>query len=389
MTAPSPFRQSRTNRPMPIRETAMKLTRRNALLTLGSTLAVPYVRPSWAQAGTVNVYNWSDYIGETTIADFEAETGIGVVYDLYASSEEMQAKMLAGSTGYDVVVMAGISLPSFVQAGVYQKLDRARLTGWSNLDPEILKIVEGFDPGNEYSVPYMWGSVGITYNLDMVRERLPDADLESLDTLFKPENAAKLADCGISILDSPTDIGFMVLSYLGIDPNTAGPAEYQKMAEAFAPIRDYIATFDNANYLTAIPNGEVCAVNNWSGDYGVAKARAAEAGIEMNLAYFVPKTGAPAWFDLLCMPSDAPNTDNAYLFIDYLLRPEVIAACTNYTGYANANKAATPFIDPAVASDPAVYPDATTLARMYTPTPQTEEQDREITRIWATIKSGG
>lgn len=367
----------------------MTLTRRNALLTLGSTLAIPYIRPSWAQAGTVNVYNWSDYIGETTISDFEAETGIGVVYDLYASSEEMQAKMLAGSTGYDVVVMAGISLPSFVQAGVYQKLDRARLTGWSNLDPEILKVVEGFDPGNEYSIPYMWGSVGITYNLDMVKERLPDADLASLDTLFKPENAAKLADCGISILDSPTDIGFMVLSYLGIDPNTAGPAEYQKMAEAFAPIRDYIATFDNANYLTAIPNGEVCAVNNWSGDYGVAKARAAEAGIEMNLAYHVPKTGAPAWFDLLCMPSDAPNADNAYLFMDYLLRPEVIAACTNYTGYANANKAATPLVDPAIAADPAVYPDETTLARMYTPTPQTEEQDREITRIWATIKSGG
>ena len=367
----------------------MKLTRRNALLTLGSTLAIPYVRPSWAQAGTVNVYNWSDYIGETTVADFEAETGIGVVYDLYSSAEEMQAKMLAGSTGYDVVVMAGLSLPQFVAAGVYQKLDRTRLTGWSNLDPEILEIVEGFDPGNEYSVPYMWGSVGVTYNLDMVKERLPDADLESLDTLFKPENAAKLADCGISILDSPTDIGFMVMSYLGIDPNTAGPAEYQKMAEAFAPIREYIATFDNANYLTAIPNGEVCAVNNWSGDYGVAKARAAEAGIEMNLAYYVPKTGAPAWFDLLCLPSDAPNTDNAYTFVDYLLRPEVIAACSNYTGYANANQAATPFVDPAIAADPAVYPDEATLARMYTPAPQSEEQDREITRIWATIKSGG
>ena len=312
-----------------------------------------------------------------------------MVYDLYASAEEMQAKMLAGSTGYDVVVMAGLSLPQFVKAGVYQKLDRSRLSGWSNLDPAILKIVEGFDPGNEYGVPYMWGSVGITYNLDMVRERLPDANLASLDTLFKPENAAKLADCGISILDSPTDIGFMVLSYLGIDPNTAGPAEYARMAEAFAPIRDHIATFDNANYLTAIPNGELCAVNNWSGDYGVAKARAAEAGIEMDLAYFVPETGAPAWFDLLCLPSDAPNTDNAYAFVDYLLRPEVIAACTNYTGYANANKAATPLVDPSIAGDPAVYPDEATLARMYTPAPQTEEQDREITRIWATIKSGG
>lgn len=366
----------------------MKLTRRTTLSALGAALAAPYVRPSWAQAGKLNIYNWSDYIGETTIADFEAETGIGVVYDLYASAEEMQAKMLAGSTGYDVVDMAGLSLPQFVKAGVYQKLDRARLSNWGNLDPEILKIVEGFDPGNEYGMPYMWGSVGFTYNVGMVRERLPDADLGSLDTIFKPENAAKLADCGISILDSPTDIGFMVMSYLGIDPNTAGPAEYEKMAEAFKPIRQYIATFDNSNYLTALPNGEICVANTWSGDYGVAKARAAEAGIDIDLQYFVPKTGAPAWFDVFCIPADAANVDNAYLFLDYMLRPEVIAACTDYTGYANANKAATPLVDESIRTDPAVYPDAETLSRMYTPKPQTEEQDRDITRAWAQIKAG-
>jgi putrescine transport system substrate-binding protein len=366
----------------------MNLKRRSALALMGSALATPYVRPSWAQAGTVNVYNWSDYIGETTVADFEAETGIGVVYDLYASAEEMQAKMLAGSTGYDAVVMAGLSLPQFITAGIYDKLDRSKLTGWGNLDPEILRVVEGYDPGNLYGVPYMWGSVGFTFNLDMIKERLPDADLESLDTIFKPENAEKLADCGLSILDSPTDIGFMVLSYLGIDPGTAGPEEYRKMADVFAGIRPNIATFDNSNYLTAIPNGELCAVNSWSGDYGVAKARAAEAGIEMNLAYYVPNTGAPAWFDMLCIPADAPNKENAYRFIDYLLRPEVIAACTNYIGYANANKAATPYLDPAIAADPAVYPDEETLGRMYTTQPQTEEQDREITRIWAEIKAG-
>jgi putrescine transport system substrate-binding protein len=366
----------------------MKLTRRTALSALGAALATPYVRPSWAAAGTVNIYNWSDYIGETTIADFEKETGIGAFYDLYASSEEMQAKILAGSSGYDVVIMAGLSLSQFVTAGVYEKLDRSKLTGWGNLDPEILKIVEGFDPGNEYGVPYMWGSVGIAYNVDMVKERLPDADLNSLDTIFKPENAAKLADCGISILDSPTDIGFMALSYLGLDPNTAGPAEYAKMAEAFAPIRQYIATFDNSNYLSALPNGELCVANSWSGDYGVAKARAAEAGIDINLQYFVPKTGAPAWFDMWCIPADAKNKDNAYTFIDYMLRPEVIAACTDYTGYANANKAATPLVDESIRNDPAVYPDEETLSRMYTPKPQSEEQDRDITRAFAQIKAG-
>jgi putrescine transport system substrate-binding protein len=234
----------------------------------------------------------------------------------------------------------------------------------------------------------MWGSVGIAYNMAMVRERLPDADLSSLDTIFKPENAAKLADCGISILDSPTDIGFMVMSYLGLDPNTAGPAEYQKMAEAFAPIREYIATFDNNNYTTGLPNGELCVANSWSGEYGVAKARAAEAGIDIDLQYFVPKTGAPAWFDFWCMPVDAQNKDNGYLFMDYLLRPEVIAACTDFTGYANSNKAATPLVSEEIRNDPAVYPDAETLSRMYTPAPQSEEQDRDITRAWAQIKAG-
>lgn len=368
----------------------MRLTRRGTLAGLGATVvAAPYVQPSWAQSGRVNVYNWADYIGETTIADFEAETGIRVVYDLYASAEEMQAKLLAGSSGYDVVLMAGLSLERFITAGVYQKVDRAKLPNWSKLDPAILDVLAGFDPGNQYGVPYMWGSVGFTWNVEMVRERIGDADLADLGTLLNPENAAKLADCGISLLDSPTDLGFMVLSYLGLDPNTAGPAEYAKMAEALAAIRPYVATFDNGNYLNTLPTGDICVANNWSGDYGVAKARAAEAGLEVDLAYFVPKTGSPAWFDTWCIPTDAANVDPAHAFIDYLLRPEVIAACTDYTGYANANAAATALVDPSIASDPAVYPDAETMARLYTPRTQTEEQDREITRIWTQIKAGG
>lgn len=367
----------------------MRLNRRQALIGASAALAMPWVRPSYAQAGVVNVYNWSDYIGETTLADFTAETGIEVVYDLYASAEEMQAKLLAGATGYDVVLHAGQGLPRSVKAGVLQKIDRSKLTGFGNLDPGILKVVEGYDPGNEYGVPYMWGSVGLTFNLDMVKERLPNADLESMDIILKPENAKLLADCGISLLDSPNDIGFMILSYLGVDPNKAGPAEWAMMVEAVKPVREYIATFDNANYLTAIPNGELCAVNNWSGDYGVAKARAAEAGIDMNLGYFIPKTGVPAWFDLWAIPADAGNIDNAHRFIDYLLRPEVVAACTNFTGYANANAAAMAFVDPAIAADPAVYPDAAARARMYTPLPQTPEQESDMNRAWTEIKTGG
>lgn len=368
----------------------MTLSRRSTLIGIGGALAAPVVRPSWAQAGTVKVYNWSDYIGETTLADFEAETGIRVIYDIYASAEEMQAKMLAGSTGYDVVLMAAISMERFIQAGVYQKLDRAKLTNWDNLDADILKIVAGYDPGNQYALPYMWGSVGFTFNLDLVRERLgEDADLEDLGTLLNPENAAKLADCGISLLDSPTDIGYMVLSYLGIDPGSAGPEEYAKMAEALKPIRPYVTVFDNGNYLNTLPTGDICVANSWSGDYSVAAARAEEAGLEVNLAYYVPRTGSPAWFDTWCVPSDAGSVDNAHTFMNYLLRPEVIAACTDYTGYANANAAATPLVDPAIASDPAIYPDDATMARLYTTRTQTEEQDRAIFRTWTEIKAGG
>ena len=367
----------------------MRLNRRQALIGASATLAMPWVRPSWAQGGSVNVYNWSDYIGETTLEDFASETGIEVVYDLYASAEEMQAKLLAGSTGYDVVLHSGQGMPRSVKAGVLQKIDKTKLTGLGNLDPELMKIVEGYDPGNEYSVPYMWGSVGITYNLDMVKERLPNANLNSMETLLNPENAAALADCGISLLDSPNDIGFMILSYLGVDPNKAGPAEWAMMVEAVKPIREYISTFDNANYLTTLPNQELCVANTWSGDYGVAKARAAEAGIERNLGYFIPETGAPAWFDLWAIPVDAANVDNAHRFLDFMLRPEVIAACTNFTGYASLNKAAMPFVDPAIAADPAVYPDAAAMARLYTPIPQTAEQESDLNRAWTEIKTGG
>lgn len=364
------------------------MTRRTALTLIGATaLSAPFIRRARAE-GTLNVYNWADYIGETTIEDFQNATGIAVTYDNYSSAEEMQAKMLAGSTGYDVVVMAGMSLPNFLKANIYEKLDRSKLPNWANLDPAILKICEGWDPGNAHAVPYMWGSVGMTYNLDMVKERLPDADLQSLDTLFKPENAAKLADCGISVLDSPTDIMLMVLKYIGKDPNKATEADYRAAAEVFKPIRQYIKTFDNQNYLNAIPNKELCVINNWSGDYATAMTRAKEAGVDINLAYYVPKTGAPAWCDTMCIPTDAASKDNAYKFINYMLEPEVAAKCSNFTNYANGNAKSKPFLDPAVANNPAVYPDAETMSRLYTPQAQTEEQERVLTRVWTDVKSG-
>lgn len=364
------------------------MNRRKALTLIGATvLAAPFVRRARAEDQTLNVYNWADYIGETTIEDFQSQTGIAVSYDTYSSAEEMQAKMMAGKSGYDVVNQAGLSLPGFIQAGIYEKLDRTKLPSWSNLDPEVLRIVSSWDPSNEYGMPYMWGSVGFTYNLDMVKERLPNADLESMDTLFKPENAAKLADCGISVLDSPTDILLMVLKYMGIDPDNATEADIKKTADVFKPIRQYIRTFDNTNYLNAIPNKELCLINNWSGDYSTASNRAKEAGVEINLGYFVPKTGAPAWVDCMCVPSDATHKENAYKFLEYMLQPEVVAKCSNLTNYANGNLASKPFIKPEILANPAVYPDAAVMKRLWAPAPFTPDQERALTRVWSDIKA--
>ncbi len=366
----------------------IKLTRRSALTLIGGTLAMPYVSRARAE-GTVNIYFWADFIGETTIEDFEKATGISATFDTYSSAEEMQAKMLAGSTGYDVVDMAGIEMPRFIQAKIYDKLDKTKLPGWSNLDPEVLRILSGWDPGNEYAIPYMWGSVGFTFNVDMVKERIPDADMTSMDLIFKPENAAKLADCGISILDSPTDIMLMVLKYIGKDGDTTNVEDYKAVVEAFKPIREHIRTFDNTNYLNAIPNKELCVINTWSGDYSTAKARAEEAGVkDLNLAYFVPKTGAPAWCDCLCIPSDAQNKENAYKFLEFMLQPEVVAKCTNFTNYANGNLASKKFIDPAILANPAVYPDEAIMKLLWAPKAFNDEQMQGYTRAWTEIKAG-
>lgn len=365
------------------------LNRRAAMAGLaGTAIAMPHIRRAHAEDKMLNVYNWADYIGETTIEDFQKASGIAVTYDTYSSAEEMQAKMLAGSTGYDLVMQSGLGMPEMQKAGIYDTLDRSKLPGWGNLNPEILRINAGYDPGNSSGVPYMWGSVGFTYNLDLVKARLPGADLESLDTIFKPENAAKLADCGISILDSQTDVVPMLLKYLGLDGDTQNIADYDKVAALFKTIREHVRTFDNTNYLNAIPNGELCAINNWSGDYSTAKTRAEEAGVTINLAYFVPKTGSPAWSDNWCIPKDAKNKDNAYVFLEYMLQPEVAAKCTNFTNYANANLKANAFIDPAVLANPAIYPDEATMQRLWAPKPFSPEQDRALTRMWQTIKTG-
>lgn len=351
-------------------------------------LALVASAASAAEEKVLHVYNWVDYIGETTIADFEAETGIKVVYDTYDASETVDAKLLAGSSGYDVLIHAGSFMPKLVEAGIFAPIDKSKLSNYGNLDPEILGILENWDPENTYGVPYMWGTTGVTYNVDMVRERLPDADLGSLDILFKEENISKLADCGISMLESPIDVIPMTLSYLGLDPNSDQKGDFDQVVETFRPIRQYIKVFDSANYLNALPNSELCLAVTWSGDYAVAASRAEEAGINVNLEYHIPETGVPAWFDVWLIPADAPHPENAHIWLDYMLRPEVIAAATNYTWYANANKAAAEFVDPDILGDPAVYPDDEVMGRMWTTKTLSQRAQRTRTRAWSKIKTG-
>ncbi|MGF7158956.1 putrescine transport system substrate-binding protein [Rhodoligotrophos appendicifer] len=355
---------------------------------MGMVIGLGFAPASAQEEKVVNVYNWADYIGETTLKDFEEATGIKVVYDTYDASETVDAKLLAGRSGYDVVLHSSSFIPRLIQAGIVQKLDKAALTGWSHLDPELIQKMEAWDPGNQYAVPYMWGTAGVTYNTDMVSERIKDAPYNSLDMLFKEEYSSKLADCGISILDSPTDIVPMVLSYLGKDPQSENPEDFDAVVAAFQPIRKYIKTFDSANYLNALPNKELCMVFNWSGDYATATQRAEDAKVEINLAYYVPSTGSPAWFDAWIVPADAPHAENAMKFINFLLDPKAIADATNFTYYANANKDAVEFVNKDILNDPAVYPTPELMKRLWNPHIYSQKGQRALTRAWSRIKTG-
>lgn len=364
----------------------MKFTTRKTRL-FAAALSLCLCLPASAER-ILHVYNWVDYIGENTIADFEKETGIKVFYDNYDAAETVDAKLLAGSSGYDIVLHAGSYIPRLIQAGVLSEIDKSKIANYGNYNPVILKTIETWDPGNRHSVPYTWGTVGVTYNLDMVRERIPDAPLNSMEMLFNPEYAAKLADCGISVLESPRDMIPMALAYLGLDPNSMSKDDYDKVVELFKPVREHIKTFDSSNYLNALPNKELCMVFNWSGDYATATARAAEAGVDINLAYYIPDSGSGAWFDVWVIPEDAKNKEDALLFLEYMSRPEVIADVTNYVYYGNANQAANAFVAKEILADPAIYPDDKVLSKLWTTATLTPKAERAHTRAWTKIKTG-
>jgi putrescine transport system substrate-binding protein len=340
-----------------------------------------------AEAKILNVFTWTDYIAPNTIADFEKEYGIEVNYDTYDSTEMAEARLLAGRTGYDVVVHAERYAARLIPIGVYQPLDRTRLTNWGNLDPWVLKTLESADPGNRYGVPYLWGTTGFTYNVKMIRERMPDAPVESGDMIFKPQVARHFADCGITFLDEPTDVIPMAMRYLGHDPNSLDPADLAEVEAMLKSVRPYIRYFSSAKMLIDLPNEEVCIAMSWSGDYAQAMARAREAGRPVQLAYTPPREGTLAWFDLWFIPADAPHPGNAHLFLNYLLRPEVIAAISNETRYAAPNPKAMPLLLPEVRDDPAIYPPEEIRRRLYKGTLQSPKAERLRSRLWSRVKT--
>jgi putrescine transport system substrate-binding protein len=358
-----------------------------ALLVALCLLILP-ATPTLAQDRVVHVYNWSDYIDPKVLSAFTAETGIKVVYDTYDTNEILETKLLAGKSGYDVVAPSGPFLQRLVKAGVFQPLDRAKLPHLKNAWPEIATRLAVFDPGNRHAVDYMWGTTGIGMNLAKVRERLGDAPLDSWDLVLKPENAAKLKDCGIHMLDAPEDILPGVLKWLGLDPDSKREADLQKAGEALSKVRPSIRKFHSSEYINALANGDICVAVGYSGDVLQARKRAREARNGVEIAYAIPREGALMWFDALAIPADAPHPAEAHAFIDYLLRPEVAAANSNAVSYASGNLPAKALVRPDILNDPSIYPDEAVFARLFTNTAYDERTQRVVTRLWTRLRTG-
>jgi putrescine transport system substrate-binding protein len=335
----------------------------------------------------LHIYNWADYMGKDTIAQFETATGLRVVYDTYDADETLEAKMMAGDSGYDVVSTSTDYFSRQIKAGIYRPLDKSLLPNWKNLDPHILAFEARADPGNRYAMPYLRHVNGFAYNVDMVRARMPDAPVDSLDLIFKPEIIRRFADCGVTFLDSAEDVLQLALNYLHLDPNTTNPEDYRQAERLLLSVRPYIRAFDSTEYLNGLANGEFCISMSWSGDYATSRARAKAAGVDVHLAFTIPKEGANASFDALLIPADAPHPIAAHKFLNFILEPQVIAAITNDIHYANDNAAADAYVDPQILHDPAVYPPPAVQARLYQSTEVAPALERLRTRTWTRIKT--
>ncbi len=357
----------------------------------GAALALAWVctSPVLAEEKTLNLYIWSDYLAPDTIANFTKETGIKVNIDNYDSSEMLEAKLLAGGSGYDVVVPNGPVLGRFIKAGIVQPLDKTKLTNIDTQDPNIAKRAAVQDPGNQFAMVYMWGTSGLGYNVNKIKQILgKNAPVDSWSLILDPQNAAKLSQCGISAFDSPADIFELTLSYMGKSPNSAVAADYEAAAAMWKNVRPYITQFNNSEYITALANGDICVAMGYSGDVFQASARAEEAKNGVKIAYRIPKEGAIMWFDFLAIPKDAPHPDNAHKFLNYILRPEIVAKISNEVYYANPNMKAAPFMNKELLADPTVYPPPTVAAKLLTETIPTPEIERLRTRLWTRVKTG-
>ena len=351
-------------------------------------LAIALFTGAAAQERVVNVYNWSDYIDPRVLEDFTKETGIKVTYDTYDNNEIVETKLLAGKSGYDVVVPSGPFLQRLIKAGAFQKLDKAKLPNLTHMWPEVMQRLQVFDPGNQFAVNYMWGTTGIGVNVRKVRERLGTQPLNTWDIVLKPEFATRLKDCGVQVLDAPEDVFPNVLNYLGLNPDSKKPEDLQRAGDTMFRVRGAVQKFHSSEYVKGLANGDVCMAVGYSGDVIQAKKRAEEAKNGVEVQYIIPREGALMWFDSFAIPAGAKNAAEAHEFINYMMRPEVAAANTNFVAYASGNLAAKQFVKPELLNDPSVYPDEATFKRLFTNTAYDERSQRTVTRAWTRVKTG-
>ena len=337
----------------------------------------------------VRVYNWSDYIADNTIREFEQETGINVIYDVYDSNEILEGKLLAGNTGYDIVGPSSEFMGRQIIAGVYQKLNKEALYNYDNLDPAMMNLLENLDPNNAHSIPYLWGTTGIGYNKQKAIEIMgADFAMDTLDVVFVPEIIAKFQHCGVAFLDAPSEMFKAALHYLGLNPNSQNPKDYQGQSkELFKNVRPYIQYFHSSKYINDLANGDICLAFSWSGDVLQAADRARESGNGVQVEYRIPKEGTLMWFDMLAIPVDAPNPENAHKFLDYILRPEVIAEISNKVNFANANIPSKSLIKADSLNNPGIYPEEELMRKLFVAKILPPDVDRVMTRQWVDIKS--
>lgn len=352
-----------------------------------SLLLLALILPAQAQDKVLNLYSWSSYIPEQALKRFKKETGIRVKYDIFDSAEALDSKLLTGGSGYDVVFPASSGLARAIQAGALQPIDRSRLANLGNLDAELLAKLASSDPGNQYGLPYTWGTVGLGYNRQAVEQRLPGVASNSLDLLFKPEYASKLKDCGIAVIDSPQEVISIALHYLGKDPYSSERDDLAAAQQLLAGLQPNLRYVGSGRHIDDLAKGEICLALTYNGDALMAADNAREAGQPFEVHYRIPVEGTLIWFDTMAIPVDAPHPKAAHAFIDHMLRPEAIAELTNSVLFANANRAADELVDAAITGNPDIYPPAEVRARLFSEQLLPLRQQRDRTRIWTTFRS--